>query len=324
MTTARELTILVRRLHDVCVFVLPMLLIQVDRTALSTIPSAPTPLLRKHYTNQAEDSHIMWIRVPTMVSLFALAGALGSTALADESMSEAIAKRVTSNKSFELEAVIRGGCITPPSASGTIDERLESARAARDCVMRARALALTAAEVQNRAALSELLAPLVNEAEAAADEAQSEVDYMELRWGVGVGYSFGTDDFVDEAVIVDGVVRVTSEKRDQPRALLEFHKFFWCNDARKVGTRGCGPFIAVAASSEDVLSGVGLGFMYGKKTKETDPDGFSIGIGAILDADVKDLGEGFKEGSPPPGTETVVRFEEKARWSAVVFITRTF
>jgi hypothetical protein len=106
--------------------------------------------------------------------------------------------------------------------------------------------------------------------------------------------------------------------------VLEFHRYFWCNDDRKQLDRGCGPFVAVAASDEDVLAGIGIGFMYGRKSSPDDTEGFSVGIGVILDGNVKDLADGFKENAPPPGTETAVRFEEKSRWSALIIVTRTF
>lgn len=64
--------------------------------------------------------------------------------------------------------------------------------------------------------------------------------------------------------------------------------------------------------------------MYGFKAKPSDPDGFSIGIGAILDADVKDLADGFKENQPVPEGETIIRYKSESRWSALIFFTRTF
>jgi hypothetical protein len=82
--------------------------------------------------------------------------------------------------------------------------------------------------------------------------------------------------------------------------------------------------VAVAATEDEVLSGVGIGLMYGRKSKAADTDGFSIGLGVILDGKVKDLADGFEENQPPPPGETQVRFEEKARWSALLFVTRTF
>lgn len=78
--------------------------------------------------------------------------------------------------------------------------------------------------------------------------------------------------------------------------------------APRVGTRGCGPFVALAATDNKVPSGVGIGFLYGWKTAATDPEGFSIGLGAVLDADVKDMAAEFVLKEPPPANETAVRF----------------
>jgi len=78
------------------------------------------------------------------------------------------------------------------------------------------------------------------------------------------------------------------------------------------------------ASDSKVLSGVGLGVMYGLKTAPSDTEGFSIGLGAVLDADVKGLGDGFKLKEAPPAGETSIRFITKSRWSMVLFVTRTF
>jgi hypothetical protein len=155
--------------------------------------------------------------------------------------------------------------------------------------------------------------------------AQAGADFMGLSWGLGFGYSFGEEDFIEGAEIANGIVRVTDDKTNQARVLLEFHRFFWCNDKQRSVERGCGPFVALAATSDDVLKGVGVGFMWGWKSKDpTRSEGFSIGIGAILDNDVKSLADGFEENQPPPPGETVVRFKNEARWSGLVFVTRTF
>ena len=155
-------------------------------------------------------------------------------------------------------------------------------------------------------------------------QAESEEKFLGLNWGLGFGFSYGNDDAIDDAEIVNGIVRARSEKRQQPRVVIEFHKFLWCNKKGAIGTRGCGPFDAVAASQSKVLSGVGMGIIYGWKAKPTESDGFSVGIGAILDGGVKDLGDGFRVNEPPPAGETQVRYSEKARWAALVFVTRTF
>ena len=210
----------------------------------------------------------------------------------------------------------------------TVIERQEKLEAILFC-MQEKTSAQSASLLGNGAlnqslAVETATAPLTDKVKRDKQKADSEVDFLGLSWGLGFGFSFSSDDAIDDADIVDGVVRVKSNKKQQPRAILEFHKFLWCNEKMTIGTRGCGPFVAVAATQDDVLSGVGVGFMYGLKAKPSDSDGFSIGIGAILDGDVKDLADGFKKNQAPPGGETSVRYETESRWSALVFVTRTF
>ena len=56
---------------------------------------------------------------------------------------------------------------------------------------------------------------------------------MGLKWGVGLGHSFGDEDFIGQAELVDDVIRLTDDKTDQARVLLEFHKYFWRNNQNK-------------------------------------------------------------------------------------------
>ncbi len=207
----------------------------------------------------------------------------------------------------------------------TVSDRLYHARAALACIDRVGARAqLGAASLNESIRVKSLVGSLRQDYEYRYAVAKSEDEFLGLKWGIGLGVSSSSSQAVNNATIVDGVVRVTESAKEQPRLLFEFHRYFWCNDDERVGTRGCGPFVAVAASQERVLSGVGFGFMYGAKTAETEPDGFSVGVGAILDAKVKDLGNGFSADAAPPNSETSVRFSTKSRWSVVLFVTRTF
>lgn len=212
------------------------------------------------------------------------------------------------------------------SGEATIDDRLKAAKQRRMCLEAAQSDGVASFLKEGKPLIvDQSFKSLLAEAEAEERNVKSQVDFMGLSWGLGFGYSFATSGKrIDAASIVNGVVRAESSNKDQPRAILEFHKYFWCNKGRTIGTRGCGPFVGVAATQDDVLSGVAMGLMYGMKIRESDPDGFSIGVGAILDDDVKDLGSGFKNGEAPPAGETAVRFRSKARWSGLVFVTRTF
>jgi hypothetical protein len=58
--------------------------------------------------------------------------------------------------------------------------------------------------------------------------------------------------------------------------------------------------LAVAATAEHMLSGVGMGFMYGwraPKKSVGNPPGISVGFGFALDNGVKRLADGFTEGA---------------------------
>lgn len=206
----------------------------------------------------------------------------------------------------------------------TVKERLEQATKRRRCIEEKQALATADSSFETRARFEAVSRPQLEHAKEDEKKEAAENKFLNLNWGLGFGYSFAFDDAIDEATIVDGVVRVTSSKKEEPRVVLEFHRYFWCNDRGRDGTKGCGPFIALAAKDNNVLGGVGLGFMYGRKAAAGDSEGFSVGIGVILDRDVKDLGEGFEPNQPPPGSETAVRFESKSRWGALLFVTRTF
>ncbi|MAI31661.1 MAG: hypothetical protein CMM07_08325 [Rhodopirellula sp.] len=239
---------------------------------------------------------------------------------------------VQEGKFFEIQVQLKEACgwnaYLAKRASLTIYQRDELLSEILSCFRESQAglsaSLLSSNSLNQKLALDEVVEAASEEAKNDDDETKSQIEFMGLSWGLGFGYSFSSDDAIDEAVLVDGVVRVKSNKKEQPRAILEFHKFIACNDGGKNGTRGCGPFVGVAATPDDLLSGVGFGWMFGFKAKPTDPDGFSVGIGAILDADVKDLADGFEKNQAPPAGETSVRYETESRWSALIFVTRTF
>lgn len=205
-----------------------------------------------------------------------------------------------------------------------VSERADRAREAMDCARMTAAEGVALVPPERSPQTSALLDALLDAYRRNLEIQESENQFLGVRWGLGVGFSRSLSATVDDASIVNGVVRQISDTREQPRALLEYHKLFWCNDGRRVGTRGCGPFVAVAARESKILSGVGFGLVYGQKTSPTEPEGFSIGFGAVLDANVRDLGDGFVLNQAAPDGETSVRFISKSRWSTLFFVTRNF
>ena len=225
---------------------------------------------------------------------------------------------------------------TKLDSKANIDERLAWTRSVKECLKASMATLQTTAAA-NPAALGpavarqNLTAAMLAEVEEKEDALVGEKDFIGLKWGIGVGYSHGFDEIVDEAEIIDGVVRVKKDLTEQPRVIFEFHNYRWCHrkgrsdgDDLPIKT-GCGPFAAVATRDDKVVSGVAAGWMYGWKTGTgTDASGFSVGVGVILDSGGKVLGDGFKDGEAPPVGATEVLLKEKSVASGVIFFTRTF
>ncbi|HEY5897192.1 MAG TPA: hypothetical protein VIV54_06490 [Burkholderiales bacterium] len=216
----------------------------------------------------------------------------------------------------DMQKAQRGG------GSKDIDERVAAARRALDCVRSNVAMAVADAPSDRQFAMHQAGAEAITYTESLYKEAKDEQSFLGLTWGLGFGFSFSRREAITDATIVNGVVRVSAQQKQQARVLMEFHQFLWGHE-KDGGNRGFGPFVAIAAADDKVLSGVGFGLMYGQKLADQ-KDGFSVGAGLILDNKVKDLGSGFKKDEPAPNGETAVRFEEKSRWSAMVFVTRTF
>jgi len=159
------------------------------------------------------------------------------------------------------------------------------------------------------------------------EESAAEAQFMGMSFGVGVGVSYSEDERVSEAELAaDNTIRATKTETQEPRVILESHYYGWCSIARcNEGSFGIGPFFGIVAKDDKLISAFALGAMVGwKDTKRTDSDGFSIGLGVLLDSDVSSLADGFEEGQPLPPGETEPQFEEKSRWGVLLFFTRTF
>jgi hypothetical protein len=58
--------------------------------------------------------------------------------------------------------------------------------------------------------------------------------------------------------------------------------------------RGWGPFIAVQPGSEQTVQAVGAGILYGFRRQADKTDSFNLGIGIVLEQNVKELGDGIE------------------------------
>lgn len=212
----------------------------------------------------------------------------------------------------------------------TVAERYESAKQYRRCVTESiQQSAFSVSATTGATVPGEVQAMIASErikaAEALETKAEREVEFKGLKWGVGFGFAFASGDRVESAELVDGIVRATKDTSQQALLILEGHNYLTCDTKGTRGDRGCGPYVGVVADSDDILAGVSLGWMWGWKSEHPESSqGFSIGIGALLENDIRDLAPGFEQDQPLPPGETQIRYLEKGRWSAVLFATRSF
>lgn len=150
---------------------------------------------------------------------------------------------------------------------------------------------------------------------------------MNFGAGLSLTIDLGKHNRVDEAKIVNGVVRVTKESNDVPRLLLETHYFFKvkrCNDY----PWGYGPFIALQNGSDEVISAIGTGLMVGFRRLDVDgnysSDSFNLGVGIMVDPKVKILGDGITENQPLPVGETEIRYKETSQIGLLLIASFSF
>jgi len=133
--------------------------------------------------------------------------------------------------------------------------------------------------------------------------------------------STGEHNRIDEAKLVNNVVRVTEERNDIPRIMLESHYFFLPDTTflRAVEPKnwGHGPFVAIQPGSEEIIEAIGFGWMIGFK-RENSESSWNIGAGLVVDPNVKILGDGIEENKPLPAGETEIRFKETSQWGVLI------
>ena len=160
--------------------------------------------------------------------------------------------------------------------------------------------------------------------------------FLGINFGVSFGMTtdLGSGERVEDAEVVNGIVRVTREANHKPRILLETH-YFWEVDAEdavvvvageeirvRAADIGFGPFAAIQGSDEELLEAFAVGVMVGFRRAES--SSFNIGIGVALDPKVKVLGDGVRANERLPEGETSIRFKEQARWGLLTLVSFSF
>lgn len=252
---------------------------------------------------------------------------------------EASAQSETVRRLIEAQArtIAPGECgaIVAPSNELWLDEQLRGWKELEACIAASAAATRAKALAGDREAQSLALLQAPVEQKVLADigsmreEVKNQQDFLGYSWGVGFGFGWSDEERIEQAQIVNNIVRATKVSSEQARVFLESHWFpeSWAREFRKdddrVIVRAHGPFITVSSRDDKALSGVGAGWMVGFRDK-SGSEGFGVALGAILDNEVTSLADGFEDGQPPPNGETAIRTVSKSRVSYVVFFTRSF
>jgi len=148
-----------------------------------------------------------------------------------------------------------------------------------------------------------------------------------LQFGVGISltHDLGGHDRVVSASVVNGIVRVTEERNDIARIMLESHYFFtYTKNPNRIW--GHGPFIAIQPGSNEIVESIAFGWMFGIKRAEggADTSSWNIGFGAVVDPSVQVLGDGIEKNQPLPPGETEVRYKKESQWGVLIISSFTF
>lgn len=165
-------------------------------------------------------------------------------------------------------------------------------------------------------------------AEELAKDKDDRAQFAGLDLGVGLSLTLDMGDRprVEEAELVNGIVRVTDQNDTRARIMLESHYFF-TPDSRFLNVEpkdwGIGPFVAIQPGTDDIIQAGALGMMIGFRRPGTSSS-FNIGVGVVIDPDTQILGDGLVKDQPLPAGETEIRYKEESQVGLVILTSFTF
>lgn len=139
--------------------------------------------------------------------------------------------------------------------------------------------------------------------------------------GLAVTTNLGKERSIQEAQLVNGNVRITSERQVVPRLMLEKH-WYLSNDWK--GSYKPGLFIGASLLGDrQVMDAVAFGFLAGFKPNPGTTTTHNLGIGIALQPYSRVLGDGLSKNQPLPAGETQIRYKETNRTALIFFYTYT-
>lgn len=163
----------------------------------------------------------------------------------------------------------------------------------------------------------------------------SQSDFAGLHFGIGLSLTadVGSEDRVEAAEVVNGIVRVTDNDRAVARIMLESHYFFtpdrpFAFGIIDQGNWGMGPFVTLQPGSDEIVEAIGLGWMVGLKrtttSGEDESNSWNIGLGLVVDPNARTLGDGLKANQPLPEGEESIRFKENSQLGILILTSFSF
>lgn len=168
--------------------------------------------------------------------------------------------------------------------------------------------------------------PVAHGADGGGKEPSPKNDFWST-FGVGLAVTanLGRERSIQEAQLVNGIVRVTNERQVTPRLMLEKH--WYLDEGWKEDGCHCRHGVFVGASllgDKQMMDAVALGYLAGFKSgSKSDTTTHNLGIGLALQPYSRVLGDGLTKNQPLPAGETTVRYKETNRTALILFYTYT-
>ncbi|HXH53737.1 MAG TPA: hypothetical protein VNH53_09970 [Sphingomicrobium sp.] len=145
--------------------------------------------------------------------------------------------------------------------------------------------------------------------------AQPALAQIKPGFGAAVVMDFGDKPRVEDATLVNGVVRVNRDSNTSIRPMFDVHAPLW--DLGK--DVKAGPFLGAQFSKEQLIDSLGAGMMVNVPTGAAGTK-LNFGLGLVLDPNVRTLGNGIVEDQPLPAGETEIRYRNTGKFG-LLFMT---
>jgi len=163
---------------------------------------------------------------------------------------------------------------------------------------------------------------------------QQNTDSFWKDFGVGLAVStkLGKERSIEEAQLVNGIVRISSERQVVPRLMLEKHWYItqgWDTNSTTPGVpykRRVRHGIFVGASllgEKKLMDSIATGYILGFRPEDNSSPTHNLGIGISVEPYARVLGDGIERDKPLPTGETSIRYKEKNRTALILFYTYT-